>query len=462
MPQPFRKEGPDSRRVTADVDFFPQEIHFLSRIGDDIMGRGSLGNRDDGEYRLEALEFAFSRALGAERRPGIHLAGRINEVNIDEWNSFLSITGTDEPSLLSSIELGIDRAVVFDRQMDSLVFELRQTDQHFLGSIDASIVKGTFDIPLRTFARNPALINLDYLKIDEIEEESEPSTIRPSRLPAFRLKVKSVRFHEMVFSDMLVDASPTGDLLEISKFNLRRDALQISSSGEWGYNEKTNQHLTRIKTRLEGPEVGEALAGLGFGNSMSGGTIELTGDFSWAAPIFQFSLAKLAGNARMKITDGILNNVEPGGGRFVGLLSLTALPRRLTMDFSDVLIDGMEFDKITGSYRIADGVLHTRNTRMEGVAAKIKMSGKTGIVARDYDQIIRVTPKIRQTLPLLGAVAASNAVGWGLLLLQNLFKTAIDDAVEIEYRVTGSWDDPQIELLKAVDENQKALPRIDK
>jgi uncharacterized protein YhdP len=46
--------------------------------------------------------------------------------------------------------------------------------------------------------------------------------------------------------------------------------------------------------------------------------------------------------------------------------------------------------------------------------------------------------------------------------LQNLFKTAIDDAVEIEYRITGSWDDPQIELLKAVDENQKALPKIDK
>ena len=162
--------------------------------------------------------------------------------------------------------------------------------------------------------------------------------------------------------------------------------------------------------------------------------------------------------------DGVLNNVEPGGGRFVGLLSLTALPRRLTLDFSDVLIDGMEFDKITGSYRIADGILHTRNTRMDGVAAKIKITGKTGIVARDYDQVMRVTPKIRQTLPLLGlgAVAASNPVGWGLLLLQNLFKTAIDDAVEIEYHVTGSWDDPKIELLKAVDENQKKLPKIDK
>jgi len=63
---------------------------------------------------------------------------------------------------------------------------------------------------------------------------------------------------------------------------------------------------------------------------------------------------------------------------------------------------------------------------------------------------------------LLGAVALSTTVGWGLLLLQNLFGTVIDDAVEIDYRVSGSWDDPQIELLKAVDGNQNALPKIDK
>jgi uncharacterized protein YhdP len=53
-------------------------------------------------------------------------------------------------------------------------------------------------------------------------------------------------------------------------------------------------------------------------------------------------------------------------------------------------------------------------------------------------------------------------VGWGLLLLQNLFKKSIDDAVEIEYKVTGSWDDPQIELIKAVDENQEDLPNAEK
>jgi uncharacterized protein YhdP len=98
---------------------------------------------------------------------------------------------------------------------------------------------------------------------------------------------------------------------------------------------------------------------------------------------------------------------------------------------------------------------------MEGPAAKIKIKGKTGLVERNYDQTIRVTPKIRQTLPLLGVVAAGTAVGAGVLLLQNLFKESIDDAVEVVYQVTGSWDDPQIELIKAIDKNQQELPKIE-
>jgi uncharacterized protein YhdP len=122
----------------------------------------------------------------------------------------------------------------------------------------------------------------------------------------------------------------------------------------------------------------------------------------------------------------------------------------------------MEFEKITGSYRLDNGILFTKNTRLDGPAAKLKVSGKTDIIGRTYDQIMVVTPKFRQTLPLIGVVAVSTPVGWGLLLLQNLFKKSIDEAVEVEYKVTGSWDDPQIELIRAVDENQQDLPNSEK
>jgi uncharacterized protein YhdP len=200
---------------------------------------------------------------------------------------------------------------------------------------------------------------------------------------------------------------------------------------------------------------------MGFGDSVSGGTLDFQGGFTWSGPITSVELERLSGDAKLKIEDGVLNNVEPGSGRYVGLLSLSAIPRRLSLDFSDVLIKGMEFSEISGTYRIEDGVLYTRNTRMDGPAAKIKISGKTGIADRNYDQTIKVTPKIRETLPVIGAVSAGSTVGWGLLLLQNLFKKVIDDAVEVEYHVTGSWDDPKIELIKAVDENQREVPKRD-
>jgi len=251
------------------------------------------------------------------------------------------------------------------------------------------------------------------------------------------------------------------DRLYIDKLGLHRDRLVLSGKGQWDYDARAGSNVSSITLTVRGPGLGEAISGIGFGDTMSGGTIDFKGGFTWPAPIMSFDIDKLAGDARLRIDDGVLNNVEPGSGRFVGLLSLSALPRRLSLDFSDVLIKGMEFSKITGTYRLGDGILYTHDMRMDGPAASIRISGETNILQQSYNQNIKVTPKIRQTLPVIGAVSAGTTVGWGLLLLQNLFKKVIDKAVEIEYQVTGSWDNPKIELIKAVDENQHKVPGKD-
>ena len=197
---------------------------------------------------------------------------------------------------------------------------------------------------------------------------------------------------------------------------------------------------------------------LGLGDTMRDGSIEFSGSFTWPAPPFGFELEKLRGNAKLKLEQGFLNNVEPGSGRLVGLLSLSALPRRLSLDFNDMLIKGMEFESISGNYKLENGQLTTRNTRMDGPAAKIRIQGRTGLIDRDYDQTMQITPRFRDVLNF-ALLLQSN---WGLLLLQNLFKKQIDQAAEVEYQITGSWDNPKIELLKAVDENQVELPNIEK
>ena len=342
-------------------------------------------------------------------------------------------------------------------------FQLKQEDQRFLGEIDSSIISGSFTAPWKPSPRDPVLIDLDYLQIDKLDQETTEADLRPADLIDFRLNSATLAFHDMLFSDLHVEARAVADKLFVDSLGLHKDNLVLKGMAQWDYDAVSQSHLSSLTMTIRGDNMGAAIAGMGFGDSMQNGTLNFKGGFTWPAPLIAFTLENLVGDARYRIEDGVLNNVEPGGGgKFVGLFSLGALPRRLSLDFSDMLIKGMEFDEITGSYRIEDGILYTENTRMDGIAAKIKISGKTDIAKRQYDQNVQVTPKIRQTLPVLGAISAGSTVGWGLLLLQNLFKKAIDDAVEIEYQITGSWDDPQIELIKAVDENQKELPKIDK
>jgi uncharacterized protein YhdP len=393
----------------------------------------------------------------------LNIYGSIAELSIDDWLQYLEDSGAADPDLMGSVELELERVTAFKRELSNVSIELDRDDDRFLGSLISSKIRGSFVAPQQPSAQNPVILDLSYLQIDELEAEAEETEIRPSDLVDFRLNSDTLRFHDVLYNDLQVEARVIGDKLQVDRLDMRKDNLILRAMAYWEYDVASKSHLSSVTLSIQGDNMGQALAGMGFGNTMTNGTLDFKGGFTWPAPLTSFTPETLVGDAKFRIEDGILNNVEPGtGGKFVGLLSLSALPRRLSLDFSDMLIEGMEFDKIDGSYSIEDGILYTRNTRLEGVAAKIKISGKTDIARREYDQTIIVTPKIRQTLPVIGAISVGSTVGWGLLLLQNLFKKAIDKAVEIEYRITGSWDDPQIELIKAVDENQRELPQIDR
>jgi len=462
LPRPLAKPSTDVSQLSADIDFYPQRILFQFSLGSELLGRGELVAEDAQEFELDALDLALSTPLDATQRRGMNLYGAAGEIDVGGWIEVIAASESTGSTLLSTVDLDFKQAFAFGRTLEKVKFELHQEDGRLLGLVESNLVKGNFDAPLLPTPEDPVAVELEYLRLYKLEQETDYGAMLPSDLFDFRLRSQSLVYNDMQFNDLLVDGRPVENTLYIDNLGLRREKIILTGKAQWDYDVASSSHLSSLTIEARGKEFGQAIADLGFGDTMQDGTLDFSGGFTWQASLLDFSLDILQGDARMKIKDGVLNNVDPGGGRFVGLLSLSALPRRLSLDFSDVTVAGMEFEKISGNYRLNDGILFTENTRMDGPAAKLKISGKTGMINRDYDQVIRVTPKFRQTLPILGVIAASTTVGWGLLLLQNLFKKSIDDAVEIEYKVTGSWDDPQIELIKAVDENQNDLPNIEK
>src|SRR5690606_9961908 len=94
-----------------------------------------------------------------------------------------------------------------------------------------------------------------------------------------------------------------------------------------------------------------------------------------------------SGRVTVMMDQGQFLAVEPGGGRLLGLLSIAALPRRLGMDFRDVLDEGLAFDEVKGDFSLEAGNAFTCNLGLEGPVADLGVVGRVGITDRDYEQV---------------------------------------------------------------------------
>jgi uncharacterized protein YhdP len=156
------------------------------------------------------------------------------------------------------------------------------------------------------------------------------------------------------------------------------------------------------------------------------------------------ALGRLSGRIELSAEDGSLTSVEPGAGRVFGLMSLAHLPRRLALDFGDLTGEGLAFDTLRGTFQLTDGVATTDNLTLRGSAAEIGVAGRTSLRDRTYDQTAVVTGQLGASLGVAGALAGGPAVGAALLLFSQIFKEPLKGVTRGYYRITGSWDDPQV------------------
>jgi uncharacterized protein YhdP len=135
----------------------------------------------------------------------------------------------------------------------------------------------------------------------------------------------------------------------------------------------------------------------------------------------------------------------------MGLMSVVALPRRLSLDFRDVFAKGFGFDQIRGRFALIDGQTFTCNLSLEGPAAQIGVVGRAGLVDRDYDQTAAVSASFGNALPVVGAALGGPTVAAVVLIFSQIFKKPLAEVSQVYYGISGSWDEPVIESVTAAD-----------
>ena len=180
-----------------------------------------------------------------------------------------------------------------------------------------------------------------------------------------------------------------GDVL-LDRLLLTNPDGTFNMSGKW----QAKPELTQVNVKVDISDAGKILSRSGYPDSLKDGSGTLESNLRWTGAPDSFSYSKLNGSVNLKVGKGRFLKVEPGAAKLLGVLSLQSIPKRITLDFTDVFSGGFQFDSITGNAQIVNGLLQTNDMKLTGSAAKVTLSGQVDLNRETQDLKVRILPEL--------------------------------------------------------------------
>ncbi len=447
LPAPLGKPEPTQKHLHVDLDVPTEGGRLSVRLGRTLDARLRLASAS----QPLAGDIALSGQAGPAPARGINVHGKADDLDISAWlQQILTVTldssGAPMPSPIS-VDIDSVHTHIADSDLGRLSLKLGQKNDDYEVSIAGESLSGKISIPGADIARRGITARLDRLHWPESKDTEQASdmasAVAPSAIPPLHLWVKDLRLGLAHLGELRFESVPVADGMQIEDFEMQSPDLQLSARGKWQGTAVDNH--SRFSIDFSAKDLGQMLTVLGYPRLVAGGATLAHIDGRWPGSPWAFSLIDFDGRLKVHVADGRILEVEPGMGRLFGLLSIRELPRRLSLDFGDIFQAGYSFNTIDGDFRFDDGNAYTDDLKMQGPSADIEISGRTGVRQHDYDQQVRVTPHLGVALPVVGAIAGGPVGAAAGLAVQGLLGRGINRAGQAHYKVSGSWDKPDIE-----------------
>lgn len=416
------------------------------------------------DQRMEKLDVTLGeRSPNRPTGPGINLWGTMEILVLDEWReviaSFASNADTDadaDPGFFSSatinLELETGLLKFLNQSFPDSAMQASRVDGHWRIAAQGDSLEGEAFLPRQPSPDNRVEINLDKLVVSKSDDDRATGEADPRGLPPLRAAIADLTYGDFQLGAMKLAAIPTDNGLSFEEIGFASEDVTINGTGLW--EKPFNRNRSNFTIDLEAKKFHRMLGAFEYDNAgIKAGKTTIAIDAGWDGAPHEFTLEKMAGSFDIRVKKGRLLDISPAAGRLFGLLSIQTLPRRLTLDFTDLFGKGLAFDRVDGSFNISNGNAYTNNLRLKGPSVDVLISGRTGLSTQDYDQLVTVTPQFADNLPVASALLGPVGIGVGafLYLANNVFdgiKDNIDSILSHQYTITGNWYNPKIEKLK--------------
>lgn len=454
LPQPFAKAA--GERVA--LRFEQKNLNSKQSLtgvdyGDIVHADMTRTLNAQGNWDTKQGEIQFGKSAPHVRKDGIWLEGELAQLSLEGWNGWSDFpSGGGVLPNIAGINVTIDKLHGYGNVVRAL--SIRGSGRNGLISTRLSSREVNGDLIWQPQDEGRLLVRLKNAMLGEGMSTTTPAPVAqqiafaPAEkydLPVIDVEVEKLTWkgRQLGRLEMLV-SSLDGDIM-LQRLRLANPDTTISATGKW----QANPEQTFFNTEIEFINAGKALLRYGFEESVKDGSGLLQGDVVWMGGADEFNYGSLNGAVHLKMGKGRFLKVNPGAAKLLGVMSLQSLPKRISLDFTDVISPGFEFDSIKGEAVIEHGLLKTNDFDMVGAAAKISMKGQIELERETQNLKVRVMPSIGANVSLL-SFAAGPAIGVSVLLANKILDDPLDKLVAFDYNISGSWEDPKVERVGVV------------
>ncbi|MCX7194230.1 MAG: DUF3971 domain-containing protein [Proteobacteria bacterium] len=400
-----------------------------------------------------------------EPRPGVWLKGNLPTLSLQGWGGLTSGAGQEIP--VAGANLHIDQLTGFGLSIKDLQISAAKRGEGLAAQLTSTPLNGEIVwLPHGYNGTSKVSAHLRNLYWTSESTDNSPAAIvkpvkpHPHEMPAVEITIEDFLFKGKNIGRFELVGFPEGSDWRLGRLHVTNQDGSLTGDGLWRAAKTSMQ--TEVKLLLEISNAGKILARSGYPNTVKNGSGKLSANLSWDGQPDEFNYASLDGTLKLDTGRGQFLKMDPGIGKLLGILSLQALPKRITLDFADVFSSGFEFDNINGNAAIKRGIMQTDDLHIDGSSAKVTMKGQVNLNDETQNLRVEVLPTLGSSVSMLSAFAAGPVVGIGTLIVNKVLGNPLDKLISFEYNVSGTWSNPNVVKLGEKPVKLQTLDATDK
>lgn len=448
LPDVLAKRAAENRSLTMQMTLGDKPLLPMSlQLGKSLKTAALFNGK---AKQIAASELLIgSGELGELPAQGGRLALNLAECRLDEWLDLADVLSENEQAtapFFKQIKLQAKQLLWQGQALGALNANMNYQADAWQIALDSTVLKGHIVKPTNIQQDKPMQLALDTLNLSALGhlKPSEPAKAKVSsqRLPLFNLNAQQILWDGVNVGTLNVETARVPNGLAFKQIKLKNTRGSLDLMGDWLVTPTSQQ--THVSGTLQLQQFGGFLEALKLSKDVKGTDAKADIAVGWQGAPQHFALEHLQGKIGVELSNGRILSIEPGFGRLLGFLAFEQWGRRLRLDFSDMLSEGLTFNNIHGHFDLQQGDAVTDNLVIDAVPAIVNVKGVAHLAERSLDYRVKVLPKSSAALPIAGTIV-DKVVTYSLEAITGNSQAGF--LLGTEYKILGSWDNPQITRL---------------